>query len=145
VRFLDLRARELKLGGRLVIQAMRRDERDGVGIEQTMDVVNQVLQGMTAERLLRENERERMVIPAYPRTLTEFKEPFEDGTMRGVLTLEETVSPTIADPFWSDFRASGDREAETALFSALDPDPVPERRKNLAEDRYEREHLEGKW
>jgi hypothetical protein len=48
----------------------------------------------------------------------------------------------VADPFWPDYRVSGDREAlaanttnglrawsETALFNALDPDRIPERRK----------------
>ena len=75
-RFLSLRATELRTGGRLVIVIAARGD-DGLnGFEPLMDHANAVLLDLVTNRTISAAERERMVVPAHPKSLQDLLAPF---------------------------------------------------------------------
>ena len=75
-RFLSLRATELRTGGRLVIVIAARGDEGLNGMEPLMDHANAVLLGMVKNRTISAAERERIVVPAHPKSLHDLLAPF---------------------------------------------------------------------
>ncbi len=108
--FLALRAGELRRGGRLVIVLPAVND-DGVGgLEDLMDHANATLAEMVDEGTLRAQERERMVLGAYPRRRCELLAPFEgEGRFRG-LTVECCELSPLPDSAWAEYERDGNGE-----------------------------------
>lgn len=149
--FLEHRAQELRSGGRLVVLGGASDERGSSGAEGLLDMANAALREMVDGGMLRPGEYERMVVPTYNRTLKEFEAPFSGGPLTGVLELESSSEVILPDPFWPEYKQSGDAKAfgtayegffraayGPSLFGALDADRTPEERERVAEAFYER-------
>jgi hypothetical protein len=117
--FLSLRASELRSGGRLVVVLPALSD-DGVsGFEGLMDQANTVLEEMVHEGAIGKDERERMVLGAFPRRRRDLLAPFEaEGQFRD-LRVESCDLFTLADATWADYERDGDNEARAtrqALF-----------------------------
>jgi hypothetical protein len=109
--FLSLRARELRLGGRLVV-VLPAVADDGLsGFENVMDQANAVLAEMVADGALTAEERERMVLGAHPRRKCDLLAPFErDGQFQG-LTVEDFAMSPLPDAAWIGYERDGNKEA----------------------------------
>ena len=117
--FLELRARELRPGGRLVI-VLPAVADDGVsGFENIFDEANATLEGMVADGAIKPEERARMVLGSYPRRKNELLAPFvSDGHFQQMMVQDLEVSPLL-DPAWVQYQLDEDREAlatKQALF-----------------------------
>jgi SAM dependent carboxyl methyltransferase len=112
--FLSLRASELRPGGRLVVVLPALDD-DGVsGFEDLMNQANAVLGDMVHEGAIRPEERERMVLGAYPRRRCDLLAPFQqEGRFQG-LSVESCDLLSLADPIWADYERDGDNEVRAA-------------------------------
>jgi hypothetical protein len=107
-RFLGHRLEELGQDGQLVVVGSGADESGHSGAEGLMDLANEALRQMVAERALSRGEYERMVVPTYYRTLNEFIEPFGGPAAAGKFELEECFETNLADPLWASYEQSGD-------------------------------------
>ena len=107
-RFLVLRARELRQGGRLVIVVAARDTHGLHGLEPLMDHANAVLGEMVEEKTISAAERQRIVLPAHPKSLRDLMAPFErDNRFHGLIAehCEVFAGP---DPTWEAFQQHRD-------------------------------------
>ena len=120
------RARELRLGGRLVLVNFCKDEADGyLSRVHMFDTVNALWQRFATEGVISDEEYVRMTLPQYYRTVEEFTRPLTDPASpvyRAGLRLEQCETRTIPCPFAAAFREHGDatrfaREATPALRS----------------------------
>jgi hypothetical protein len=107
-RFLSLRANELRQGGRLVIVVAARDSQGLHGLELLMDHANAVLGDMVAEKRISAAERQRIVLPAHPKSLKDLMAPFErNGGFHGLI-VEHCDVFAGPDPAWEAFQQDGD-------------------------------------
>jgi hypothetical protein len=90
--FLSLRARELRLGGRLVVVLPALNDDGASGLEKLMDYANAVLADMVGDGTIRQDERERMVLGSYPRRKSELLAPFASGGKFEGLVWSRTAS-----------------------------------------------------
>jgi len=113
-RFLSLRARELRPGGRLVLVLVGMNDEGNTGFETLMDEANEMLAEMVSEGAIRAEERARMVVGTCPRRTRDLLAPFDrDGQFQG-LTVESCDLVTNADPTWDAYEQDGDKEAIAA-------------------------------
>jgi hypothetical protein len=106
--FLSLRAKELREGGRLVIVVAARGD-DGLhGLEPLMDHANAVLLEMVEDNTILAAERERIVLPAHPKSLRDLLAPFaRDAPFHG-LVVEHCEVFAGPDPAWEAFQLHRD-------------------------------------
>ena len=104
-RFLSLRAMELRQSGRLVIVVAARDENGLHGLEPLMDHANAVLVDMVKDGTITTAERERIVLPAHPKSRKDLLAPFgPDNRFHGLIVEHCEVFPG-PDPAWVEFQA----------------------------------------
>jgi hypothetical protein len=109
-RFLTLRARELRPGGRLVIVVVAAND-DGIPGLDLMDHANATLTEMVDEGAITVDERARMVIGAWPRRRRDLLAPFAgDGQFYG-LKVEHCETNLVADAAWAAYEQDGNKEA----------------------------------
>jgi hypothetical protein len=138
LKFLALRALELRPTGRLVIVLPALGEDGCFGEEPIIDAANDCLEDMVTDGVLSQSERERMVVPGYCRSRAQLLAPFEEtGTFHG-LTMEKCDISRIAEDAWRSYLECGDavrlatdrakwfRAAFVpTLATALDPSRLP--------------------
>jgi hypothetical protein len=157
--FLTERAVELRPGGELVIVLVEADQAGSSGADHFLDVLTEVVVGAVRTGTLRQHEIARMVVPLYFRTEREVCLPFTSKELDGRLALVEHEHAVLDDPLWAAFERTGDKPAfahahvawlrgysENVLFSVLDADRSPERRRALADSVYDevRMRVEGR-
>jgi SAM dependent carboxyl methyltransferase len=147
--FLSLRAGELRSGGRLVVVLPALND-DGIsGLEDLMDHANAVLAEMTHEAALRPEERERMVLGAYPRRRCDLLAPFQPSGQFRDLSVESCDLFPLEDSIWADYQRDGNNDARAtrqslffrsifvpSLALSLNQAHDPEQRRTFA-DRFE--------
>jgi hypothetical protein len=109
--FLSLRATELRRGGRLVVVLPAVDEDGSWGLEEFMDHANAALRDLVDAGAIGAGEMARMALAAYPRTKQELLAPFAAGGSFSGLTVEHCDVQVLADPAWSAYERSHDRQA----------------------------------
>jgi hypothetical protein len=147
--FLTERAAELRPGGELVIVLVEADEAGSSGADHFLDALTGVLVDAVGAGTLRQAEVSRMVVPLYFRTEREVCRPFASKELDGRLVLVEHGHAVLDDPLWDAFERTGDTPAfahahvawlrgysENVLFSVLDADRSPERRRGIADSVY---------
>ncbi len=119
-RFLLMRRRELRHGGRLVVLTMALDAEGRFGYAPVLGSLYATLREMVGDRFLKPDELSRMAIPTVGRSKEDLAAPFaEDGRFAG-LTIEELEVFMGEDRIWAGFETSGDADAfgaEWARFS----------------------------
>jgi hypothetical protein len=109
-RFLTLRARELRPGGRLVIVVVAAND-DGIPGLDLMDHANATLTEMVDEGAITADEQARMVIGSWPRRKRDLLAPFaRDGQFFG-LKMEHCETNLVADAAWAAYEQDGNKEA----------------------------------
>jgi hypothetical protein len=109
--FLTFRARELRLGGRLLV-VLPAFADDGLsGFEELMDHANAVLGEMVEQGAIRADERERMVLPTFPRRRCDLLAPFEAGGQFEGLSVELCEVISLPDAAWAEYEQDGSKEA----------------------------------
>jgi hypothetical protein len=117
--FLSLRARELRGGGRLVIVLPGLSDTGGSGLEPVFHSANTVLAELVGERVIRDDERKRMVLGAYPRRRAQLLEPFRaDGQFQS-LSVEHCELFDLPDAAWTDYQVNGDLQALVSRHAAF--------------------------
>ena len=133
--FLELRARELRAGGRLVVALPAARDDGTTPINDRMNYVNAVLAEMVADHAITADERARMILLPYPRRKSELLAPFaQQGRFENLVVEQCEVFP-VPDPAWVDYQHDLDKEKLAArhtgffratfmpsLASALAPD-----------------------
>ena len=118
-RFLSLRARELRSGGRLVVVLPALDDGGASGLENLFDNANAVLADMAGEGIIRLEERRQMVVGVHPMRQCDLLAPFQtEGLFEG-LKVESCDLASVADGAWAEYERDGDAEAlatKNALF-----------------------------
>ncbi len=118
-RFLSMRSRELRPGGRLVVLTMATDDSGDFGYRPVVDALYGTLVDMVDRGLIRKEEFRRMVIPTVGRTRAQFMEPFAKGGCFEDLSIEDFELFHGEDRIWTQFEASGDSHAFGALWAAF--------------------------
>ena len=117
--FLSHRATELRPGGRLVILVPARDSKGLHGTESLQDHANTVLSEMVGEGFLKSDERERMVLTAHPKSLSDLLAPFGAfGNFEGLSVEYCDVAPG-SDPVWDAFQNHANPEQLAAQHAAF--------------------------
>lgn len=120
--FLDCRARELRPGGRLVVVGSLADSAGLSGAEGLLDLANDVLQELVAERTLATATYQQMVLPMYYRTLEEYAAPFNANPGSGPgasLQLVASEPVGLHDVFWARYQQTGDLHAYAAAYTGF--------------------------
>jgi hypothetical protein len=117
--FLSLRALELRPSGHLVIVTPALDDSATTPIVVLFDYANQVLAEMVADGAINQEERERMVVAAYPRTRVEAHAPFANGHRFAGLTAKSCTVSEVPDPSWLLFEQDRDQRALAARRAAF--------------------------
>jgi hypothetical protein len=110
-RFLSLRAREMRPGGRLVVSIPGANEDGSFGFDEVMDHANATLADMVAEGVISADERARMVHGGIPRPLRDLVAPFAREANFAGLTVEHSEAFPVPDVVWDAYEKDGDREA----------------------------------
>jgi hypothetical protein len=113
-RFLSLRARELRTGGRMVVVLPAQDDRGSPGFLDLMDDANAALAEMVVDGTISQHEREGMTLGSYPRSTSELLAPFAHGGQFQELTVESFKTFANPDSVWEAYELDGDREALAA-------------------------------
>jgi long-chain acyl-CoA synthetase len=108
--FLSLRARELRPGGRLVVVLPGLDDNGLSGFEDLFDHANATLTEMVGEGAITADERERMVLGAYPRRRCDLLAPFGHNSQFGGLTVERYELSVLPDTAWAEYERDGNAE-----------------------------------
>jgi S-adenosylmethionine-dependent carboxyl methyltransferase len=108
--FLSHRAKELRAGGRLVILVPARDGEGLHRIEPLMDHANATLHEMVNEGLITADERERIVLPAHPKSKADLLAPFAGSDRFLGLVAEYCEVIAGPDPVWEAYKAHCDPE-----------------------------------
>ena len=132
--FFEHRARELRVGGHLVVVVVRVDDERRSGGDHFVDVINEALVDLLSVGKLRRHEYDRMSIATYFRTVDEIEAPFRNRSVSRALTLEAHKQTVLRDPIGDEYEATGDAAAfaaaytgwlrgfsEPSLIGALDP------------------------
>jgi hypothetical protein len=108
--FLRLRARELRVGGRLVVTLPSPPD-DGISqIHQGMNHANGLVEEMVSAGELTAEERARMLLLSYPRRKSELLAPFAGTGRFGNLILEQCEVFPVPDAAWDEYERERDRE-----------------------------------
>ena len=106
--FLDLRATELRTGGRMVVVVATVDD-DGVcGGEHALDGLDEALRAEVALGAISGREAGDVVVPNFFLSRQELEAPFAERALSGRLRLVEHIRLTSPDPLWSAFEESRD-------------------------------------
>jgi hypothetical protein len=106
-RFLSLRARELRPGGKIVIAVLWMDEDPDPRDWNFLDEANDTLTQMVDDGFLQPAERARMVHGAVPRRKSDLLAPFSrDERFMGLEVVSCGIDP-IPDAAWSDYERDG--------------------------------------
>src|SRR5215472_2576245 len=117
--FLSLRARELRSGGRLVVVLPGLNDAGAAGFEALFECANAVLEELVHERVIRKEDRERMVLGSYPRRRAQLLEPFSvDGQFES-LSVEHCEIFDLPDAAWADYELNGNVEALVSRHAAF--------------------------
>jgi hypothetical protein len=117
--FLSLRARELRSGGRVVIVLPGLNDAGASGFEPLFEYANAVFEELVHERVIRKEDRERMVLGAYPRRRDQLLEPFSvDGQFES-LSVEHCEIFDLPDAAWADYQLNGNVEALVSRHAAF--------------------------
>jgi SAM dependent carboxyl methyltransferase len=109
--FLSLRARGLRLGGRLVVVLPALADDGLSGFENIMDQANAVLAEMVTDGAITAKERARMVLRAYPRRKSSLLAPFAHERKFQQLTMEDFEMSALPDAAWNDYARDRNKEA----------------------------------
>jgi hypothetical protein len=119
-RFLLIRGRELRSGGRLVVLTMALDPEGRFGYAPVLHALYATLCEMVGDGFLKPDELGRMAIPTVGRSKEDFAAPFAEGGRFAGLTIEDLEVFMGEDRIWAGFETSGDADAfgaEWARFS----------------------------
>ena len=108
--FLSLRARELRLSGRLVIMLPAIDETGIHGVEPMYDTANDCLAELVAAGTLSPAERARMVVPSRFRSRSRLLEPFAETGLFAGLTVEHCEVFRVPEAAWAAYQQHGDAQ-----------------------------------
>jgi SAM dependent carboxyl methyltransferase len=117
--FLSQRAREMRAGARLIVVLPAFPDATRPGMAQLLDCGNDALAQMVDEGAIASEERNRMVVPSYPRRMEELLAPFAKGRQFQKLAVEESQIFPVPSIGWSEYQATGDKESlgkKQALF-----------------------------
>jgi cyclopropane-fatty-acyl-phospholipid synthase len=107
--FLSARARELKPGGRLVVQGIGSDDSgERVSASRLLRVMWHAAEQLANAGLLERQTLEDYVFPVYCRSPSEAKEPLQQG---GELEVVAERLDEVPSPYWEAYERSGDAEA----------------------------------
>jgi SAM dependent carboxyl methyltransferase len=112
--FLQLRALELRPGGRLVVVLPAHDENGVSGFETLMDHANEVLADLVEDGWILAEERARMALGAYPRRECELLAPFVPDGQFHQLVVEACQFSVLEDAAWTEYQRDGNKEALAA-------------------------------
>jgi hypothetical protein len=107
-RFLDLRAAELRGGGRLVVVIATVDDEGVCGGEHALDGLDEALRAEVASGGISPDEVARVVVPNFFLSRAELEAPFTEPALAGRLRLVEHARAVSADPLWDTFEQTGD-------------------------------------
>jgi len=117
--FLSLRARELRVGGRLVVVLPGLSDAGKSGFEPLFNCANAVLEELIRQQVIAGDERQRMVLGAYPRRRAQLLEPFGlDGHFRS-LSVVHCELFDLPDAAWTDYQLDGNAEALVSRHAAF--------------------------
>jgi hypothetical protein len=117
--FLSLRARELRVGGRLVVVLPGLSDTGGSGLESVFNSTNTVLAELVDERVIDVDERRRMVLGSYPRRRAQLLEPFRAHGQFQSLSVEHCELFDLPDAAWTDYQVNGDLQALVSRHAAF--------------------------
>jgi hypothetical protein len=109
--FLSLRARELRLGGCLVVSVPGADENGASAFERIFDLANAELVAMINEGAITAEERCRMALNVWPRRMSDLVAPFAVGGRFQSLVLKATETCLLNDSAWACYEKDGDADA----------------------------------
>ncbi|WP_432176832.1 hypothetical protein [Streptomyces sp. Tue6028] len=120
--FLELRARELRAGGQLVVLGGASADDGSSGAEGLMDAADAVLGDLVRRKEITPDEYARMTVPTWNRTEEEFLAPLRTGPVSDVFRVEEHTLVALPDDLLERFEQSGDAQEfadeVTAFFQA---------------------------
>jgi hypothetical protein len=108
--FLSLRANELRPGGRLVVVLPGLADDGGSGFEPLFAQANEAVAELVADGVIRAQERERMVLGAYPRRRSQLLAPFASQPNFQELAVEHCELSLLPDPAWKDYERDRNKE-----------------------------------
>jgi hypothetical protein len=111
--FLSLRARELRPGGRLVVVLPGLNDAGTSGFEPLFNSANAVLEDLVHERIIGDDERQRMVLGGYQRRRAQLLAPFSADEQFQLLTVEHCELFDLPDAAWADYQRDGNLEILT--------------------------------
>jgi hypothetical protein len=109
--FLCLRARELRPGACLIVTIPGADESGSSVFEGIWDHANDELSDLVAEGAVTPDERRNMVLPVWPRRLSDLIAPFAASRCFETLRLEESETATVRDATWEEYERDRDAGA----------------------------------
>jgi hypothetical protein len=120
VRFLECRARELVLGGKLLVASPGDTDQARVG-DGLADLLNDACLDLVADGWLEREEYERLTMPCYFRTVAELLAPLEreDSPVRGAFAVERAAALEVPPPFIVEFQRSGDVAAYAGAYTGF--------------------------
>jgi hypothetical protein len=120
VRFLECRARELAMGGKLLVAAPGDTSEARVG-DGLADVLNDACLDLVAAGWLQREEYERLTLPTYFRTVAELLAPLEreDSPVRGAFLVDRAEAMEVPTPFLVELRRGGDLAAYAGAYTGF--------------------------
>jgi hypothetical protein len=120
VRFLECRAEELVLGGKLLVASPGDTDRARVG-DGVTDVLNDACLDLVAAGQLQREQYERLTMPVYFRTVAELIAHLErDGSpVRSAFAVERAEALEVTTPFVAEFRRGGDAAAYARAYTGF--------------------------
>jgi hypothetical protein len=117
--FLQLRALELRAGGRLVVTLPSPPD-DGISqVHKGMNHGNALVAEMVAAGQITAEERARMLLLSYPRRKSELLAPFAENRRFANLLLEQCEVFQVPDAAWDEFRLDQDRGKIAASYTGF--------------------------
>ena len=117
--FLKLRARELRVGGRLVATLPSLPDAGTSQIRQGMNHANALLAEMVATGEITAEERGRMLLLSYPRRKSEILAPFSETGRFGALLLEQSEIFPVPDAAWDEYERDRDKGKLAANYAGF--------------------------
>lgn len=117
--FLRLRARELRVGGRLVVTLPSPADDGTSQIQQGMNHANALLTEMVSADEITAEERDRMLLLSYPRRKSELLAPFATGGRFGNLILEQCEVFPVPDAAWNEYEQDRDKRKLAASYTGF--------------------------
>jgi hypothetical protein len=118
-KFLSMRSRELRPGGRLVVLTMATDDAGDFGYRPLLEAIYATLGDMVDEGLIRAEELRRMAIPTVARSRAQFSDPFAKSGRFEDLTIERLEVFDGEDRIWAQFETNGDAQAFGCLVASV--------------------------